>query len=220
MKAGKDLTGRNWPGSLCRFCGYFVPDVLSEHYELKCDGCGKSIGLRGFDRHWRDLDEGDIQTLLAAEKRRADQKKLELDRLVERTKVEKNEVLLQALNDEIARRLDGKLHEVRDFKLPLSWQKRHEELVQNHFCLDCHRGRRLEGKVDFNDVDSHVEREIRCSVCKKVVAHLYIPERHPEAIQEEYLENSSMDCTEGCAAKAREIVAEIRKVLNGNEGKF
>jgi hypothetical protein len=216
MRPGKDLTGRNWPGSLCRFCTHFVPDVLSETYTISCRDCGGTIGSRAFDRHWSDLDEGDVQVVLKAESDRAARAKLELDRLNARLDVEKDPRLLGTLRDELLRRRAAGLHVPRDFKLRPSWQKRHEELRGNHFCADCHAKRRAAG-TDFDEAPSYATYEVKCSVCKKTVAHLYVGEHHGPEIHESERARSAMDCTGTCADYAAKVAAEIRRTVSENK---
>jgi hypothetical protein len=212
MRPGKDLTGRNWPGSLCRFCTHFIPDVVSDHYGISCEDCGKPSGGRSFDRFWHDLDEEKVQELLQAESSRAAAAKLQLDRLIERRKIEPDQKLVGVLDQEIAKRKAEGLHVPRDFKLRPSWQKRHEELRGKHFCSDCHQKRRKNG-VNFEDISSYAAHELKCSVCKKVVGHLYIAEHHGAEIHEEKIRTSGMDCTGDCSEQAAKISSEIRKTL-------
>jgi hypothetical protein len=214
MRPVANFREKNWTGAQCRLCGFFVPDVVSEQYDMTCDGCGKSIGRRAFDRHFFDLDEEDAQALSVAQIRNSVVMRGELDKLSDTLKAESDPAKAQAIQAEIDRRIAANKSTLQATnKVPQSWQKRHADLRRSHFCADCHGKRRASG-TDFSVDGGHVHHDVCCTVCGKPIHHLYIEEHHTPEHQEKTLRAQQMNCAGACAEYEARMTSKIRETLN------
>jgi len=184
MRAVTSYNGRDWTGGVCRYCGHFVPDVQSKHYDISCVVCTKRIGIVSCDYRHHELDNTS----------RAD-------------------VLRKVASMPGSAEYKTKLLKMSAAQLAESWERRHERERQLHICVDCHAKRRLDG-VDFRDVETHVRYEVKCYVCKKLLAHVDHPEHHDPAVVAEDL-SGYHTCGGECSEKAKVFVKNSALIYNG-----
>jgi hypothetical protein len=209
MKPVEKFSGRDWPGSLCKNCGHFVPDVRSASYSLSCAGCKASIGRADFDYHYSDLDEATVRKILAAEAARAAREADFLDKMSQAAATVKAPAVRASIEKDIARRRESGLHEPRDLKLPQSWEKRHESARALHFCAKCHDARRAK-KVDFAQVETKVRHEVPCKICSKTRGYLDLPEDTAPETQKDELRKQGIVCPGSCTEEDASRAANER----------
>lgn len=155
MRAVTAYNEREWPGSSCRYCGYFIPDVRSKHYDISCAQCSKPMGLVSLDYRHHELDNAtraDVLRQVAS---------------IPGTAADKTKLLSMAAA-----------------QLPVSWEKRHADHLKLYHCTDCHAKRRADG-VPFEDLDTHVRYKQDCRICGKQIGWVDHPEDHnPETAAE------------------------------------
>lgn len=210
MKAVKEFNGREWAGSLCRFCAYFLPDIQSQYYDLACASCGTAMGVKSLDYEHHEPNEELIQKILAAENARAAMEKNVLDTMIAAAETVKSVEVRASIEKDIEARKALNLHVPRDLKLKQSWDKRHAEHLSLYHCSDCHKKRREKG-VDVETDESYVRYTTNCDICKKPMNWLDFPEDIPLDRQIEQVSRERHLHAGDCTTKHDEIIRIIRE---------
>jgi hypothetical protein len=216
MKPVKEFDGREWPGSLCKFCSHFVPDLQSKHYDIACASCGSAMGILALDHAHHELSDEETQAVLAVdmavELDRATREKAITDRLIESASSEKDPKARATIELVVKGRTASGIHEPKQPKRRDGWDKRHKEMLAAYHCAGCH-GKRRAGGVDFAEVDTHVRHLIACDVCKKHLAWLDLPEDKSPEEQKEAIRLERLLCPGRCTDTHAEMERQIRATV-------
>lgn len=215
MKAVTQFGGRDWPGSMCRFCAFFVPDIQSKYYDLSCADCDEKLPFtKALDYHFSERTEEENAQAIADEEARAKAAKDELYAMAKLADDETDPAKKLELSAKLRARAEEGRHRLRPVDVRTAWDKRHQEHLKLYNCADCHKERRKKGvKFGENGTMTYVRHVILCVMCKKPQGAIDCEEDMTPEEQQQQIELNRLVCPGECTEKHVAIQRMVRAKL-------